>query len=84
MQFKDVETLVLKVHGVQEPCNNLPPLTVRAVESWVEINRCVTAVKSPPIVKHREGVISEVAISALYSSQTLKQWENTLRMEMND
>ena len=39
LQFKDVETLVLKVHGVQEPSNELLPLTVRAVESWVEINR---------------------------------------------
>ena len=39
VQFIDVETLVLKVHGVQEPCNELLPLIVRAVESWVEINR---------------------------------------------
>ena len=39
VQFIDVETLVLKGHGVQEPCNELLPLTVRAVESWVEINR---------------------------------------------
>ena len=38
VQFIDVETLVLKVHGVQEPCNELLPLTVQAVESWVEIN----------------------------------------------
>ena len=38
VQFIDVETLVLKVHGVQEPCNDFLPLTVRAVESWVEIN----------------------------------------------
>ena len=50
VQFMDVETLVLKVHGVQEPCNELLPLTVRAVESWVEINHRVTAVKSPPMV----------------------------------
>ena len=28
VQFVDVETLVLKVHGVQEPCNELLPLTV--------------------------------------------------------
>ena len=41
MQFKDVETLVLKFHGVQEPCNNLLPLTVQAVESGVEINHWV-------------------------------------------
>ena len=54
VQFIDVETLVLKGHGVQEPCNELLSLTVRAVESWVEINRPVTAVKSPPMVKHRE------------------------------
>ena len=39
VQFIDVETLVLKVHGVQEPSNELLPLTVQAVESWVEINR---------------------------------------------
>ena len=44
VQFIDVETLVLKVHGVQEPCNELLPLTYRAVESWVEINCRVTAV----------------------------------------
>ena len=31
VQFIDVETLVLKVHGVQEPCNKLLPLTVLAV-----------------------------------------------------
>ena len=55
VQFIDVETLVLKVHGVQEPCNELLPLTVRAVEGWVEINRRVTAVKSPAMVKHIEG-----------------------------
>ena len=36
VQFMDVDTLVLKVHGVQEPCNNFLPLTVRAVESWKE------------------------------------------------
>ena len=56
VQFIDVETLVFKVHGVQEHCNNVLPLTIRAVESWVEINRHVTAVKSvkaPPMVKHR-------------------------------
>ena len=38
VQFIDVGTLVLKVHGVQEPCNELLQLTVRAVESWVDIN----------------------------------------------
>ena len=35
VQFIDVETLVLKVHGVQEMCNELLPLTVRAVKGWV-------------------------------------------------
>ena len=39
VQFIYVETLVLKVHGVQEPCNDFLPVTVQAVESWVEINR---------------------------------------------
>ena len=34
----DVKTLVLKVQGVQEPCNNSLPLTVQAVESGLEIN----------------------------------------------
>ena len=58
VQFIVVETLVLKVHRVQEPCNDLLPLTVRAVESWVEINRQVTAVKSLPMVKHCKGEIS--------------------------
>ena len=38
VQFIDVETLVLKVHGVQEPCNEFLTLTVKAVEGWVEIN----------------------------------------------
>ena len=52
VQLLDIETLVLKVHGVPEPCNNFLPLTVQAVESWVEINCGVTAVKSPPMVKH--------------------------------
>ena len=61
VQFIDVETLVLKVHGVQEPCNELLPLTVQAVESWVEINCQVTAVKSPTMVKHREGEISDAS-----------------------
>ena len=28
VQFIDVETLVLKVQGVQEPCNDFLPLTV--------------------------------------------------------
>ena len=44
VQFIDVETLVLKGHGVQEPCNEFLPLTVRAVEGWVEINQRVTTV----------------------------------------
>ena len=79
VQFIDVETLVLKVHGVQEPCNEFLRLTVRAVEGWVEINRRVTAVKSPTMVKHREGEISEAPISELYSSRMLKQWENSLQ-----
>ena len=39
VQFIDVETLVLKVQGVQEPFNELLHLTVQAVESWVDINR---------------------------------------------
>ena len=34
VQFIDVETMVLKVHGVQEPCNDVLPLTVQALESW--------------------------------------------------
>ena len=55
LHFIDVETLVLKVHGAQEPCNKLLPLIVKAVEGWVEINRRVTAVKSPAMVKHIEG-----------------------------
>ena len=79
VQFIDVEMLVLKVHGVQEPCNELLLLTVQAVEGWVEINRRVKAVKSPAMVKHREGEISEAPISELYSSRTLKQWENSLQ-----
>ena len=45
----------------------------------MEINRRVTAVKSPEMVKHREGEISEAPISELYSSRTLKQWENSLQ-----
>ena len=79
VQFIDVQTLVFKSHGVQEPCNNLLPLTVQAVESWVEINRLVTAVKSSLMVKHREGEISKVPISELYSSRMLKQWGNSLQ-----
>ena len=39
----------------------------------------MTAVKSPPMVKHREGEISEAPISKLYSSRTLKQWEDSLQ-----
>ena len=45
--------------GVQEPCNDFLPLRVQAVECWVEINRRVTAVKAPPMVKHQEGEISK-------------------------
>ena len=45
----------------------------------MEINRRVTAVKSPTMVKHREGDISEVPVSELYSSWTLKRWENSLQ-----
>ena len=54
VQFIDVETLVLKVHGVQEPCIELLQLTVRAVKSWVDINHRMTAAESPLMVKHRE------------------------------
>ena len=67
VQFIDVETLVLKVHGVQEPCNELLQLTVQAVESWVDINHQVTAAESPLMVKHREEEISEAPVSELYS-----------------
>ena len=77
VQFVDVEMPVLKVYVVHEPCNELLPLTVRVVEGWVEINRRVTAVKSPVMVKHIEGEISEAPISELYSSRTLKQWESS-------
>ena len=73
VKFIDVETLVLKVNGVQELCNELLPLTVQAVESWVEINIRVTAVKAPQMMKHREGEISEAPVSKLYSSRVLKQ-----------
>ena len=52
IQLMDVKTLVRKVHGVQDPCNDFLPLTVQSMEIWVEINSYVTAVKSPPIVKH--------------------------------
>ena len=45
----------------------------------MEINCRVTAVKSPEMGKHREGEISEAPISELYSSRTLKQWENSLQ-----
>ena len=38
VKYIDIEILVLKVHGVQEPCKELLSLTVRAVEGWVEIN----------------------------------------------
>ena len=65
-EIGSVETLVPKVHGVQEPCNELISLTVQAVEGWVEINCRVTAVKSPSMVKHREGEISEAPVSKLY------------------
>ena len=79
VQFIDFETLVLKVHGVQEPCKDFLPLTIQAVESWVQINCRVTAVKSSPMVKHQEGEISKAPISELYSSQTLEQWKNRLQ-----
>ena len=45
----------------------------------MEIKRRVTAVKSPTMVQHVEGEISEAPISELYSSRTLKQWENSLQ-----
>ena len=59
VQFIDIKTLVLKGHGVQKPCINFLPLTVQAVE----INHLVTAVKSPPMVKHWEGEIYKAPIS---------------------
>ena len=43
-----------------------------------EINRRLTAVKSPTRVQQVEGVISEAPISELYSSRTLKQGESRL------
>ena len=49
------------------------------MESLVELNCHITAVKSPPMVKHQEGEISEAPISELYSNQTLKQWEYSLQ-----
>ena len=79
VQIVDVKTLVFKIHGVQEPCNDLLSLTVRTGESWVEINCRVTAVKPLLMVKHREREISKVHIFELYSSRTLKQWENSLQ-----
>ena len=79
VQFVDVESKVLKVHREHELCNDVLPLTVRAVESWVEINRSLTAVNSPPMAKQREGEISEAPVSKMYSSQVLKQWENSLQ-----
>ena len=39
----------------------------------------MTAVKSPPMLKHREEEISKAPISELYSSRTLKQWEDSLQ-----
>ena len=48
VQFVDVELMVLKVHGVHEPCNDVLPLKIRAVESWVQINHQVTAIKLRP------------------------------------
>ena len=74
VQFVDIKTRVLKVHGVQEPCNSLLSLTVRVVENWVEIKHWVRAVKPALVVKHRE-----IHIFELYSSWTLKQWENSLQ-----
>ena len=35
--------------------------------------------KASPMVKHREGEISEGLISELYPSRILKQWENSLQ-----
>ena len=58
VQFIDVENLLLRVYVVQEPCNEFLLLTVRAVEGCVEINRGVTAVKSPNMIKYREGIIT--------------------------
>ena len=48
MQFVDVESNVLKVNCEHKPYNDLLRLILRAVESWVKINRWVTVVKSPP------------------------------------
>ena len=58
VQFIDVETLLLRVHVVQEPCNEFLLLTVRAVECCFDINRGVTAVKSPTMIKYREGIVT--------------------------
>ena len=44
------------------------PLTVSAKESWVKINRRVTAVKAPPMAGYWEGEISEALVSELYLS----------------
>ena len=63
--------------------NDFLPLTVQAMESWVEVNCCVTAVKSPPMVKHREGEISEAPVSELYSSRMLKQCEDSLQYPLS-
>ena len=46
--------------------NDVLPLTVRAVESWVEINCQVTAVKARPMVKHQEGEIFKAPITELF------------------
>ena len=58
VQFIDVETLLLRVHVGQEPCNAFLPITVRAVEGCVEINCGVTAVKSLTMIKYREGIVT--------------------------
>ena len=58
---------------------DIETLVLQVLKSWVEINRHVTPVKSTPKVKHREGEIFEALISELYSSRTLKQWENSLQ-----
>ena len=52
--FLEVKTLILQVHGIQEHYNNSLSLTVRAVESWVGVNRRVIAVKPGLLVKHRK------------------------------
>ena len=48
------------------------------MESWVGVICWVIAVKPLTLVKHREEEISEVHISKLDPSRTLKQWGNSL------